>query len=288
MKTVRNLSKVIICLVLLCLIALPFILIYQISRTEMSHYEAPDAPVLHEIALGKIEQAHRMDVSEYITIKGVFESNARQDLELDVRDPSQIRWNVASGDEVVKDQVLGTYGEEEIVSPLDGTLMEIHAYSPQEDSYLRFQLYNPVMLKCYLTDKQLALITGASELHTGQDESVTIEFVSRKKKADGTTEVHLVIDTDRFTYGEEISGLDIYTGTVYPNVLVLPLECLYQLNPGEGNPWYVRQVTQDGLFVRECEVKLGYHTNDFACVIGISDDQFFDAGYKSALEGMEK
>ena len=70
-------------------------------------------------------------------------------------------------------------------------------------------------------------------------------------------------------------------------MLVLPLDCVYQKTPGEDEPWFVRQVTEDGFLIAEIEVKIGYSDNDFAVVNGIEEGQYFDSGYKDVVSGDE-
>ena len=78
----------------------------------------------------------------------------------------------------------------------------------------------------------------------------------------------------------------IQTGRSYQGVVVLPLDCVYQKVQGNAYPWYVRQVTEDGIFVQEVEVEIGYISGNQVCVNGIAEGTYYDTGYKAVAGGL--
>ena len=76
----------------------------------------------------------------------------------------------------------------------------------------------------------------------------------------------------------------IYTGRVYPNVLVIDVDCVYR-KYSDTDTWYVRQVDAHGVFIAEREVQIGYANEDVVCISGISEDVYIDSGYKAVVEG---
>ncbi len=283
MKILKSFFVGLFWLLIIALMIAPLGLIYQISNAEMAQYATPSAPVLREVAIGGIAQACRTDVHEYVTLSGSFTSDAYAYMELEYKNPGIIRWQVYTGSEVQEGDVLGTYKGEEILSTQTGILVENNAYSA--DPYLRFQLFTPVEFSCRVEDRTLSILKRNDTLTTEDGETVRLVFASRQKNPDGTTNVRLSIDTDRYTFGQALNELRILSGRVYQKTLVLPAACVYQKNVGEDEPWYARQVTEDGIFVREREVKVGYSNGDVICVTGVEEGEYFDTGYKAIAGG---
>lgn len=283
MKLLKVLINWLFWLLILALMTAPLGLIWMISRQEMAQYTAPEAPVLQEVSIGSPATATRQDVAECITVNGQFTSFSWAFQELDQRRPDQIRWLVNVGDEIQEGQVIGTYNGEDVTAEHTGILLDRNSYSG--DAYLRYQLFTPVVLSCRVDDRVLAVLKLSEGLTTEDGETVSLVFSSSQKNADRTTDVRLQIESDRYRFGEELDNLRILTGRVYQNVMVLPSSCVYQKDQGEDQPWYVRQVTENGLFLSELEVKPGYSDGDLICISGISEGGWYDTGYKAVAEG---
>lgn len=283
MKIWKALLKGLFWVLIIALMIAPLFLIYQISNEEMQEYATPEAPYLRETAIGAARQATRQDVYEYITVSGTFTSSAYEYIELNYKTPSSIRWIVGIGDEIQEGQVLGTYKGEDVVSTLTGILVEMNTYS--SDAYLRVRLLEPVELSCRVEDQVLSILKRFDSMTTDSGEKVTLVYASRQKNPDGTTDVRLSIESDRFTYGQEVEDLNILTGRCYNRTLVLPVSCVYQKEPGEDQPWYARKVTEDGILIQEMEVKVGYSNGEYVCVTGVQEGDWFDSGYKAIAGG---
>lgn len=283
MKIVKKLVSGLFWLLIIALLVAPLGLIYQISADEMEAYQTPETPVLRETSMGEACQAMRIDLRESVRVSGKFVSASYAYMELDQRTPSSIRWLVTTGDEIQEGQTLGTYKGEPVVSTVTGILEEMNTYST--DAYLRVQLLTPVELSCSVNDRTLSLLKHADALTTEKDEAVTLSYVSLQKNADGTTNIRLSIETDRFIFGQELEKLAIYTGRVYNGTLVLPEDCVYQKEDQEDAPWYVRQVTEDGFLIGEQEVQVGYSDGEYVCVTGVEEGAWFDSGYKAIAGG---
>ena len=106
-----------------------------------------------------------------------------------------------------------------------------------------------------------------------------------QKNTDGTTTVHLSIDSEQYTCGQEVRELRFYTGRVYSKTLVLPEKCVYQKEVGEGQPWYARMVDENGVLIAELPVQIGYTNGEVVCVSGIEEGAWFDSGYKAVIGG---
>lgn len=283
MKILKSILTGAFWLLIIALLVAPLGLIYQISQDEMAEYATPEVPILRETAVGDVAQATRQDVAEYVILSGSFTSTEFGYMELSSKQASAIRWIVDIGDEIQEGQILGTYKGKDIVSTVTGILTEMNPYATSP--YLRFQLFTPVVLEARVEDRTLSMLKRSEALITEDGETITLAFASMQKNSDGTTNVQLSIESDRYTYGQELSELRILTGRVYGNTLVLPSDCVYQKNEGEDEPWYARQVTEDGILIMEIEVQIGYGNGDVVCVSGVEEGAWFDTGYKAIAGG---
>lgn len=283
MKILKSILAGAFWLLIIALMVAPLGLIWQISENEMAEYATPEVPLLRETAVGDAVQATRQDVEEYVTLSGTFTSMEYAYMELNSRQAASTRWVVDIGDEIQEGQVLGTYKDTEIISAVTGILVEMNTYSTSP--YLRVQQFSPVVLEARVEDRTLSVLKLSEELLTENGESVTLEFYSMQKNPDGTTNVRLSIDSEKYTYGQELSELRILTGRVYSKTLVLPSKCVYQKEVGDDKPWYARMVTEDGIFIMEVEVQIGYTNGDVVCVSGVEEGAWFDSGYKVIVGG---
>ena len=283
MKFLKILLRCVFWLLILALMAAPVYLITLVSRDEIASYEPPAAPELVETAVGGIHQCTRGDVSVYFQVSGSFTSSTYAYQELTYKNLDRTRWYVHSGQEIQEGQVLGVLKGEEILAEYSGILTEMNTYGT--DPYLRIQLLEPVELECRVEDRVLSMLRRSQSLATKDGEAVTLVYASRQKNADGTTNVRISIDSTKYTYGQYLGELQIYTGQVYQQVLRLPESCLYQKEKGEDKPWYARQVTETGRFIREAEVETGYSDGYWVTVTNVGEGDYFDSGYKSVVEG---
>lgn len=282
MKIVRMIVSGIFWLGILALLVAPLCIIYCISQEELKQYVTPEAPEFIETSIGDPVQVTRQDVAESVKLSGSFVSDTYFFQELKYKKLSDARWLVSVGDEVKIGQVLGILADQEILAEADGILTEINIYS--NNPYLRIQLLKPIELSCRVTEEILPVLRKTG-LKTKEGEAVEVTFISQQKNYDGTTDVRLRIDSDRFTYGQTVSELAILNGTVYRDTLVLPVDCVYQKNPGENEPWYIRLVKEDGSILGEKRVTVGYSDGEIVCVSDVAEGIYCDSGYKAMMGG---
>jgi len=280
----RKLLKALFWLLILALLVLPLGLIYQISTAEMAEYAASDSPVIRQSSIGTPVQAARMDLDLYVSVSGSFTSTEVAFMELDYKKPYDIRWIVSYGDEIQVGQVLGYYYGEEVVSTVEGTISNISTSTTE--AYLMVDCFSPLVLECSVDDAVLGSMKQFTDSLTLDDGTkVTVEYMAKAKNHDGTTSVRLSLDREGDSYGTAVEDMLVYLGTSYPQVLVLPVDCVYQKTAGEEEPWYVRQVTEDGFLISEKQVTVSYSSKTMAVVSGIEEGQWFDSGYKMVVSG---
>lgn len=279
MKHFRKALKVFFWGMILVLLIAPLGILTAISQAEMAEYEPPATPIIKETSMGTPRQSKRMNVQEYIVVDGVFTSNAISFQQLSQEEPEKIHWIVSEGEEVQIGQVLGYYGETEVLSEKDGMLEDIHAVTG--DAYLKIRLFSPLELEATVSEATLAALRrGGEKLHLDDGTLLELTYAANAKNADGSFNVRLVIHNDDAVYGEAV-GYMIYTGLEFPNALVVQSNCVYQ----KDGQWYVRKVSENGSFIAEIPVQVSYDDGSFACVSGIDEGDWFDSGYKAILGG---
>ena len=203
-------------------------------------------------------------------------------MELDYETVKDARWFVSTGDEIQKGMVIGTIDEQNILATMDGIVTQMHISA--DDCYIKLELFSPVALKTRVDSRTLAILKQSRNLTCDDGETkVTLAFASRQQNSDGTTDVLISIDSDQYVYGQTVSSLYISTGRTFDSVVCVPLQCIYQKKG--GSQWYARQVTVDGVFIREVEVSVIYKDEYNAFVTGIADGQYFDSGYQIIAGG---
>lgn len=282
MKIWKQIQKVLFWSLILVLLVAPLGLLYQISEREMDFYATPSMPVLVESSLGEILQVRRENVKEFVSVSGRFVSSENVYQELTVEQPSRIRWEVGNGDEIQEGQVLGTYLGEPVAAQYSGIIESISLGS---DPYIKIRLVDKLILECQVSESDLSILKRGRDMVTQKNEAVTLSYASNIQGSNGTYLVKLLVDSEEYSYNQSISGLRIYSGLEYPQVLVIDADCVYQKDSGTGNPWYVRVVTEHGVFVREAEVQISYTNGSQVCITGVDEGTYCDSGYKAIVEG---
>jgi len=221
-------------------------------------------------------------LEEFVTVSGTYVCRDLTYMELDYKDCSLIRWEVDIGDTVLEGQCLGYYKTEPVVSTVTGRIRNIQAYGT--DCYIQLQLFSPTVLECHVSEQVLSTLLRSTGLTTQTGEQVEVLSCAPIPNPDGTTTIQLSVTGTEGSYGTT-QELQLYTGRSYTGVLLLDEDCVYRKSTEEDR-WYVRRVTQDGVFINEAEVRIGYSDGSKICVSGnIQEGDFFDSGYKYVLAG---
>ena len=280
----RKIKKLLFWALIIVLLLMPLGLIYQVSLSEMEEYKVSDSPVIRQSSIGSPVQARRADLDLYVTVSGTFTSTGVEFMELNYKKPYEIRWIVSYGDEIQVDQLLGYYNGKEVRSTVEGKIATIDTSSSKP--YIMVNSFAPLVLECSVDDATLKAINQFRDTLSLEDgTTVAVAYIEKSRNSDGTTMVRFVLNREGDSYGTAVEDLVILLGTSYPQVLTLPLDCIYQKAEGEEEPWYVRQVTAQGLYMTEIEVEIGYSNGDMVCVSGISEGTFYDSGYKAVAGG---
>ena len=279
MKLKKGILKGLFWVLVLALLLAPSFLIWRLSREEMKQYEAKSVPAFRETAYGSIAKARRADVEVAVTVSGRCVCEEFVYMELTQKSPQNIRWYVREGDEVLQGQPVGILGDTEIVCSCTGILREINTYA--QAPYLRIQLLEPVEVECLVDAKTLRTLQRAEDgMKTEEGEAAALTYASLSRNAEGLTTVRLRIDSPYYVVGMEVKELTLLTGQRYLHTLVLDPRCLYQKEEG-SEQWYARRVSEDGIFIEEVRVNVGYSDGQVVCVTGVNEGDCFDTGYQA-------
>lgn len=263
---------------LLLLLIAPIVAIFFLSRAEVRQYRAESVPVLNQKSYGEILSVERMDIEETITVSGTFVSTKKSFMELPkLTDSDDLRLLVDAGDEIIQGQVIGYIGntKNEIKATASGIVVNANLGSA---SYLTLQSTEDVALDARLDDETLAIVQREGIALTTQDgEPVTIVSTSKQKDEDGKTSVLLSIPGG--VYGQVATNVQLNTGRVFPQALVIDARCLFQLN-GDTKQWYVRTVDQAGNYLEDVAVQVSYKSDGYVAITGIPEGTFCDSGYQ--------
>ena len=283
----RKIKKLLFWALIIVLLLMPLGLIYQISLSEMEEYKVSDSPVIRQSSIGSPVQARRADLDLYVTVSGTFTSTGVEFMELNYKKPYEIRWIVSYGDEIQVDKLLGYYYGKEVRSTVEGKIATIDTSSSKP--YIMVNSFAPLVLECSVDDATLKAINQFRDSLSLEDgTAVAVSYIEKSRNSDGTTMARFVLNREGDSYGTAVEDLVILLGTSYPQVLTLPLDCIYQKAEGEEEPWYVRQVTEDGFLISEQQVVVSYTDKTTAVVSGLEEGQWFDSGYKVVVSGDDR
>lgn len=278
----RKFTRVLIIISLMLLLVAPLVAIFVISRAEIEKYETQPVPELIEKTYGEPCSVKRMDISEMITVAGTFVSEKRIFMDLPkLNDPQNTRMLVESGDEIIKEQIIGYSADlkTEIKATASGIVQNIVL---GEISYVTLESTEDIALECRVDSTVLEMLRSEDvELTTQDGSNVTLLSSSRIENENGDSIALLSVPDGVF--GRKVNELRLFTGRVFPNTLVIDARCLFHLN-GDEETWYVRTVDADGYYIDDIEVTVGYANEDYVSISGVAEGTLCDSGYGKIVE----
>jgi len=278
----RKFVKVLILCGLFLLLVAPLVAIFLLSKEEVKQYEPQSVPPLVEKAYGEISPVKRIDISETVSVSGTFVSTKKFFMELpDLNNPNKMRILVEPGDEIIEGQLIG-YSEDlytEIRATASGIVLSINL---GDTSYITLESTADVALDCLVDNTALTVLKRNGLALTTQDgDKVKILSISRTQDEKGNTSVLLSVSGG--VYGQKVNDLQLQTGRVFNQTLVVDARCLFHLN-GDKKTWYVRTVDKNGNFLEDIEIKVSYTSMDYVAISGVPEGTLCDSGYKKIVE----
>lgn len=258
-----KLKKIGIAILLALLYISPILFLIIQSKEEMKAYECEDIEV-EEKAYGELCQVVRQDVESNISlnVKGV--STKTKIIEIS---SGNCVWNVEKGEEVIKGECIGKVNSKKIKCKYNGIIKEV------KDKYVRIELINDICYETYVDPKDIEYFTGKLKDEQGNEiKNVSISNIQK----DGKIRIVFGIKNRNIQYGEKIEDMVLYNGEIYKNALTIKTKCVKQK---EDNKYYVRVVDEEGNYLGEQEVQLGYEYKGYVCVTGVEEGEWCDGGY---------
>ena len=269
--------KAFISLCLMFLLVAPIVAVFMITKIELKQYEPQPVPPLIEKAYGEICAVERMDIQETITISGTFVSTKKFFMEIPkMNNPYGARILAESGDEILEGQLIG-YSEDlktEIKASASGIIYDIHLGST---SYITMESIDDLALKCLIDNTTMAvLLRDGLNLSMQNGDEVNVINISKKQDDQGNTEVLFSIPNG--IYGQCLNDVQLQTGRVFYDTLVIDFRCLFHLN-GDYDTWYVRTVDKNGNFLDNKKVNVSFTSENFVAISGVPEGTLCDSGY---------
>ena len=268
-------KKIAVIIIVGIVILLPIAAVVIVSNKEMNKYKVESNYDLREKAYGEIVSPTRSDIKEYYTLDGKVTSESVRFMKIPECDYDNIRWLIDIGDEVCTGQKIGFSKDVKIYASCDGIVEEINVMG--EDSYVRVQAFEGLLFEIIVPvdiERKLNEV-----MYDSEGKEFTLVKKSRQYTESGVAVTYKIGDAKNYRYGQEITGMQLYTGEVYSEVLVVPTSCVYKEYDGK---YYVRVCDDAGYFLNEQEVNVGYEMNGFISITGISENVKCDAGYSYA------
>lgn len=280
MKVLRIVGKTCFILFLIALFLLPVVALYAISQEEQAQYTVAAVNVGPERGYGESCAVCRLDMPESTTVQAKVVSSKQLYQELSAyRYPYQIRWTVSTGDAVKAGDCLGTYNGSAIAAQFTGVLREINL---GEKPYVCFDSLEDLVLECTVSAQQEAIF-ARKNLELTDETGTALRFVDMSLiRGDEGRTVRLEYDKENLVYGTRYTDLLLYTGRVYSQTLAVDVDCVYQKAGSDSH--FVRVLDDEGYFVWECPVEVGYSNGEMICVTGVDEGVWCDSGYKSLIE----
>ncbi|MCR5677683.1 MAG: hypothetical protein K6G13_06580 [Agathobacter sp.] len=271
----NKIGKAILVFLAVLLYLIPMIGVIVISNIEKQSY-AEDTEFSFEVSsYGETVTIERQEMYEYYVVDLKASSITYRDITVNNR--AKLLCKV--GDEISKGQLIADDGT---TAEFDGEITDIEYGDKITLTCLDI---DQLVLELDLPADKYGLISGKKFQNEQGD---TFEIVKKSKMiTDGMFHMILSMPEDmHMIYGQELTNYTLYTGTVYHDALTVEKNCVYQ----RGSSYYVRIVDENGKFVSEEEVKLGYADEKYVCVSGdgIEEGMYCDSGYADVVDQDEE
>ncbi|SES86237.1 hypothetical protein [Anaerobranca gottschalkii] len=255
-------------------VIMPVILITYITYLEMENYKTNVDFNITEKSYGSPSLIFRKDLEETVVIRGIITSNTFKFVEWN--NNTRVRLLVSVGQEVKKGDILLTFSNGNVTSPVNGLIEEINVF----DNYIKIKSFEELILEGFLPQRDVKKLEEGKEYQV-DSKKLKLQFISNMIAENGVDrQVSFKIEGENLLYGQRVE-IEIPTGTVYNNVLVISRKCVYQKE--KGGPYFIRRVEGNGTVIGEVEVKIGIGNKDYISITGVEEGWFADPGYAEIM-----
>lgn len=272
-RTIVKLKNALIILVAIIIYTVPITCILFLSEKEIKKYELDVDFDTEESAYGKIYQVERRDVAEY------YGCDVRVTciVEKEILVPNSYKLKVKEEDEIFEESILATDGTNNILAGFEGVICGINY--DEDNILISYKDFDDTVFECHVPE-DIKDIFEEKKLYNEENEEIKI--ISKSNINDeGNYLVYLSIPKrEKYDYGTCVTGYKLYTGKVYKKTLVINKNCIYKGEDG----YYVRQVDENGIYIADVPVEIGYQSDGYTCISGVEEGDFCDGGYETEQE----
>ncbi len=270
---------VVLSLLMLAMLAFPLGVLFYLSSLEQAKYQPQsESFTLKEMAYGTPKEVYSGDLYEQITLSGTVVSTRILYEELELEDPYALRLQVQAGQVLHEGDVIGYCNGKAVPAKTAGVLRSVNLGS---QPYLELEDLGSLAILCRVDEAQRKVLRRSSlELTDAKGNHYRLE-----KLEDSTADMTALLTSQdaELRYGAELAELQLNTGRVYQNVLMVDRDCVFSTDGGQT--YYVREVTREGYVLENRQVEPGYTLGDIVCISGVKAGIFCDSGYRAVAEG---
>lgn len=287
MNVVKKIASILLAVLFAAMLIAPIGALYFISKAERSKYTEAAPIELKSYSYGQLCLTTYRSIHKTVTIpSGTVISNAIDFIELGKYfEKGDIRFVISVGDYLTEGSVIGYLKDQPITSKKRGIVRDIGYGS---DGYIMLDSMDELVLECYVEESSFDWLEEDLEL-TDDENGIVYAVLSYEPVNTSSMGMRLLLTPKEgsLVYGATFSSLRLETPKVYRNVLTIESSCVYSY-PGSSE-YYIRLVTEDGEFIEEKAVKVGYTNGEFTCISGdeITEGLYCDSGYKYLIQSEE-
>lgn len=276
MRAGKLILKMFIITGFVALMIFPVLMMKEMSESEQTEYRQNNAYEFKEAAYGEGRVVTRNNIEEYVVVDGKVTSDIYEYIDISEGVNDRIKYMFTIGDEVYEEEIIATVDSIEIKSTCNGIIEDI-----VQGEYIKICNIDEIKLVCTADRKTADKIENKENLYLENGEKLGVNRVSNIM-VNNVIEIEMSVESGNLIYGQTFTGLKLFTGTIYEDVLVVDKECVYQKY--EDGPYYLRVLNESMLFEGEIQVQVGFETDEYISVVNVEEGTICDSGYKSLIQ----
>ncbi|WP_302625251.1 hypothetical protein [uncultured Eubacterium sp.] len=268
---IKNFLIFLICILIYCI---PLGAVIVISNREIKKYDEDTDFYMSITAYGGIEKVIKMDMKESYLVD--MKVTSIEEYTIVCSNEAVIECEV--GDEIHKNQILGNDKGNIIKSNFNGSISNIN-YS-EDNTIIKYNDFSNLVYEAYVDEDKFEDF-DTKKFYNNKGKKIKILEKSNIIE-EGKFKVWMTIPDKKAIYGKTVEKYELYTDTVYSNALVVTRDCVYSVD----DKHYIRTVDENGLFLEDVEVNVGFANDKFICITGdgIKEGVYCDSGYSKVEE----
>lgn len=252
----------------------PIGLVIYISDKEVKSYNEDIDFKFEKVAYGEPVKLEKKDVYEYYEVDMKVTCSNIHELTLS----SEAEVSCEIGTEIHKGDDIAVENGKSIKAEFNGIILD---FEYGNNNTVKYYDFSDLALEVYFDQDKYDILNNKSF----QNENGEKFKIITKSNIIEEGKFKLILTIPKgfeAVYGMNIEDYRLYTGVIYKNTLVARRDCVY----GNNGNYYISVVDENGLFIEEVEVALGFTDDIYVCVSSsqIDENTYCDSGYAIANE----